>query len=150
MQDYTRRKIGAGRKEHGLYILKYLHLPLSQFPAVSLSATSELWHHRLGHPLDARLRTLANTGALGKVTFSPSNNCESCHLAKQTATSFTTSNHASSECFDLIHSDIWGLSRPYLVTHIIYLSLMIVLVILGFILCDIGLKYYKSTLISQI
>src|SRR3954469_18217254 len=54
------------------------------------------------------LRTLANTGALGKVTFSPSNNCESCHLAKQTATPFTTSNHISSERFDLIQSDIWG------------------------------------------
>src|SRR3954463_14243451 len=108
VQDHTGRKIGAGRKEHGLYVLEYLHLPLSQFPALSMSATSELWHHRLGHPSEARLRTLANTGALGKVTFSPSNNCESCHLAKQTATSFITSNHISSEHFDLIHSDIWG------------------------------------------
>src|SRR3954462_6441644 len=117
-----------------------------------MSAISELWHHRLGHPSETRLRTLANTGALRKVTFSPSNKCESCHLSKQTATSFTTSNHVSSERFDLIHSDIWDhhLSHPYPVTHITYLSLMIVFVIFGFILCDIGLKYYKSILISQI
>src|SRR4051812_32489776 len=71
-------------------------------------ATSEYWHHRLDHPSEARLRTLANTGALGKFAFSPSNKCESCHLAKQTATSFNTRNHVSSECFDLIHFDVWG------------------------------------------
>src|SRR4051812_37980807 len=92
-------------------MLEYLHLPLSQFPAISLSATFELWHRCLGHPSEARLCTLFNSGALGKFSFSSSNKCEACHLAKKTSVSFSTSNHASSECFELIHSDVWGPSR---------------------------------------
>src|SRR3954470_4718975 len=70
VQDHTGRKIGAGRKEHGLYVLEYLHLPLSAFPAISLSATSELWHRRLGHPSESRLRHLFKNVALGKFSFS--------------------------------------------------------------------------------
>src|SRR3954471_22293273 len=108
VQDHTGRKIGAGRKEHGLYVLEYLHLPLFAFPAISLSATSELWHHSLGHPSEARLRHLFKTGALGKFSFSSLNKCEHCPLAKQIATSFSSSDNVSSACFDLVHSDVWG------------------------------------------
>lgn len=102
VQDHTEQKIGAGRKAHGLYQLEYLHLPLPQF----LSATSKLWHRRLGHPSEARSRTLSNYSVLGKSTFSPSNKCESRHLAKQTVVSFTPSIEVSLECFDLIHFDV--------------------------------------------
>src|SRR4051812_27006365 len=109
VQDHTGKKIGAGCKVNGLYQLEYLHLPPSQRSALSLSATSDVWHRRLGHPSEARLRTLFNSGVLGKFLFSL-NKCETCHLSKQTATSFTSSDHVSLDCFDLVHSDIWGLA----------------------------------------
>src|SRR3954471_13421381 len=102
VQDHTGRKIGAGRKEHGLYVLEYLHLPLSTFPAISLSATFELWHHRLGHPSEARLCHLFKTGALGKFSFSPPNKCKNCPLAEKIATSFGSGDNVSSACFDLV------------------------------------------------
>src|SRR5438270_6556877 len=108
VQDHSGRKIEAGRKEHGLYVLEYLHLPLSAFPAISLSATSELWHHRLGHLSDARLRTLSTSGVLGNISSISSNKCETCRFAKQIATSFSSSDHISNACFDLVHSDVWG------------------------------------------
>ena|SRR5436189_6362956 len=127
--------IGAGRKEHGLYVLEYLHLPLSAFPAISLSATSELWHHRLGHLSDARLRTLSTSGVLGNISSISSNKCETCRFAKQIATSFSSSDHVSNACFDLVHFDVWGpsLFHPSLGMPIIFVLLMTFHAILGYI-----------------
>lgn len=56
--DHTGRKIGVGRRINGLYHLEYLRLPLSSYPAVSLSATSNLWHSRFSHLSMSRLKTL--------------------------------------------------------------------------------------------
>lgn len=55
MQDHTGWKIRKGRKTHGLYQLEHLHLPSAQHRAAILSATSDIWHRRLGYPSEARL-----------------------------------------------------------------------------------------------
>jgi len=73
---------------------------------VSLSVTSDLWHRRLEHISTSRLKTLSDSGVLGKFQFSNSNNCEGYHFAKQVVP-FGSSNHMASEIFDLFHSDIW-------------------------------------------
>ena len=51
VQDHTRRTIRSGRKVNDLYQLECLHLSSSPHPAVSLSVTSNSWHHQLGHYL---------------------------------------------------------------------------------------------------
>lgn len=56
----------------------------------------------------SRLKTLSYSGVLEKFSFSLSNKYESCQLAKQVVMSFPTSNHLSSEIFDLVQSNIWG------------------------------------------
>ena len=56
----------------------------------------------------SRLKTLSDSGVLGKFQFSSSNNCEGCRFSKQIVVPFGSSNHMALEIFDLVHSDIWG------------------------------------------
>ena len=65
VQDHT-RTIGTGRKVNDLYQLESLYLSSSPHPVVSLSVTSNLWHRQLGHLSTSRLKTLSDSGVLGK------------------------------------------------------------------------------------
>ena len=73
---------------------------------VSLSST-RLWHYRLGHPPYVKLNMMSNELRISS-DFEPSNHCSICPLAKQIRLPFISSNHLSSEPFNLIHLDIWG------------------------------------------
>ena len=66
VQDHTGRKIVTGCKINDLYQLKYLHLPSSPHPVMSLSVTSDLWHRCLGHLSSFRLKTLFDFDLFGK------------------------------------------------------------------------------------
>jgi GAG-pre-integrase domain len=37
--------------------------------------------------------------------------CDACEFAKHTRTMYPISGNKSSSCFDIVHSDVWGLSR---------------------------------------
>lgn len=104
-----------GSRKEGLYLL-------NKTPVHSLSPSllhsnkvcntmsckrSILWHSRLGHPSVQSLKVLPFDIVNFPVTI---NDCDICHLAKDTKVPFPTSSTISGKLFDLVHVDIWG---PY-------------------------------------
>lgn len=85
------------------------HLSLKhQFPAM-LPFSSTLWHQRLGYPSLARLKLLSSFIPSMSVSFD--NKCHVCPMAKQTRSSFLSSNISTSAPLCLLHCDIWGPHR---------------------------------------
>jgi len=73
---------------------------------VSTSNSNNLWHFRLGHLSDSRIKLLQHIIPDCNVV---SNKCCSvCPLAKQHRLPFHVSTSISKQSFDLIHCDIWG------------------------------------------
>lgn len=126
VQDpHTGRRIGTGRRMGNLYRLESLHLPPSAPPTLcssgSVFSAADLWHRRLGHPSEARLKLLFQTGVLGSQSSSfRLSHCESCKLAKHSALPFSIRETVSSNPFDLVHSDIWGPSPLPSMTGFLY------------------------------
>ena len=92
--------------------------PLQFIPNyLSLSCTSVLnvcedWHRKLGHPNSVVLSHLFKTGLLGTkhMDSSASISCSVCKLAKSKTLPFPSGAHRASTCFEMIHSDVWGIS----------------------------------------
>ncbi|CAL5322797.1 unnamed protein product [Camellia sinensis] len=111
----SKQQIGTGRRVGDLYVVESLHLPLTTSPTVfssfqldSLSNPFYLWHSRLRHLSTDRLRSLAQSGVLGKVSLSELTECQGCKLAKMTALPFHKSTSISDTPFSLVHTDVWG------------------------------------------
>ncbi|XP_050207369.1 uncharacterized protein LOC126656794 [Mercurialis annua] len=108
------RMIGLARKTRGLYQLdksKFENRHVISVNAVNAKpvANDFLWHNRLGHLANSRLKCLQDQCSIIKL---PSDShCKICHLAKQKKLSFPLSTSVSNNCFDMIHVDIWGPSR---------------------------------------
>ena len=77
--------------------------------AVSSIPSLTLWHARLCRASSSRVQHLASRGLLGSL-FIENFDCVSCKLRKQPILPFNTSESMSTDIFDLIHYDIWGLS----------------------------------------
>lgn len=56
----------------------------------------------MGHPSNKVLQCLLPNLELNN------EHCETCSFSKQTRLPFKQSMHESDECFNLIHSDVWG------------------------------------------
>ncbi|CAL2250163.1 unnamed protein product [Prunus armeniaca] len=117
VQDpHSKKLIGAGRREGGLYVLEKLQIlalvvssiDLSSFCLSPKSSNFYLWHSRLGHVSGSRLKYLVSTGALGNFNCHDISDCSGCKLAKFSSLPFTRSSSISLAPFDLIHSDVWG------------------------------------------
>ena len=87
----SKQQIGTGRRIGDLYVVESLHLPIatsltafSSFLLDSLSSPFSLWHSRLRHLSTDRLRSLAQSGILGKVSPSELTECRGCIVAKMT------------------------------------------------------------------
>ncbi|XP_071740182.1 uncharacterized protein [Rutidosis leptorrhynchoides] len=111
IQDLLEKKIvGTGSINHGLYMFDDSQGDNTTCIS-SCHASFNLWHHGLGHPVKPVLDLLKNT-----LNWKDKNEqfvCDTCHKAKQTRDSFSTSDHKSNVLGDLIHLDLWG---PYRVT----------------------------------
>ena len=83
------------------------------FAADFATATSDLWHFRLGHPSHAKLSLLNKI--VSDLAINKPHCCDICHLAKQKRLSFPSSTHVSNAIFDLVHCDLWG---PFFVSTI--------------------------------
>lgn len=118
VQDPNSKKlIGTGRRQGGLYVLDDLHIPshaaaasidLSSFHLTPLSSKFYLWHSRLGHISSSRLKFLCNSGVLGDLRSHDISDCSGCKLGKFSALPFNQSVSTSTAPFDLVHSDVWG------------------------------------------
>ncbi|CAH9138265.1 unnamed protein product [Cuscuta epithymum] len=104
-QDLPSRKlIGKGGFYNGLY---YLELPIGERVAMRATLDSNLWHRRLGHASNGKLRHISFLKGLQQ----NSSFCDPCLRAKQTRLPFPNSTSKSTCCFELIHCDIWGSYR---------------------------------------
>ncbi|KAJ6978380.1 hypothetical protein NC653_026695 [Populus alba x Populus x berolinensis] len=87
-------------------------------PSINSCAYSTLihnpyfWHKKLGHPNSNVLTHLMKHGNFGnKNSFSTEFlDCSSCKLGKSKALSFPSHGSRASECFEIIHTDVWGIS----------------------------------------
>ena len=87
--------------------------PLLSFACNVVSSGNKIWHRRLGHPNSDVLRTLFNSGLLGNKACSSiylSFDCTSCKLGKSKVLPFPHHASRASQCFNLIHSDVWGIA----------------------------------------
>ena len=111
----TGQKLGTGPRVGRVFPIDNLRLPLvapvfvAAADAVSSIPYFALWHARLGHASSSRVQQLASRGLLGSVS-TENFDYVSCQLGKQPALSFNSSELISTDIFDLIHSDVWGLS----------------------------------------
>ncbi|CAN1852203.1 Retrovirus-related Pol polyprotein from transposon TNT 1-94 [Linum perenne] len=117
LQDLiTNKTIGLASELKGLYHLHNLHKPNTKpisTPSHQVAASINLqhhdinlWHWRLGHPSNDRLKLLelCNNDIVNEKVL----HCEVCHLAKQKRLPFPASSFIANDIFDLIHVDIWG------------------------------------------
>ncbi|KAL6332044.1 hypothetical protein AAG906_020403 [Vitis piasezkii] len=128
VQDQVSGKmIAKGPKVGQLFPLHVSHstiipsFPLLSFACNVVGFEHKMWHRRLGHPNSDVLRTLFNFGLLGnKTCFSLdlSFDCTSCKLGKSKVLPFLHSTSRASLCFDIIHSDVWGITP--IVSHAHY------------------------------
>ncbi|KAL0533200.1 hypothetical protein IC582_030415 [Cucumis melo] len=106
----TGQTIGTGRKVGRLFELLSLQVPHPSISAPVTDSDTYWWHLRLGYASPEKLRHLISINNLNSITKFVPFNCLNCKLAKQPALSFSTSTSIYDKPFDLIHSDIWGLS----------------------------------------
>jgi hypothetical protein len=107
----TSKLLGPSHKIRRLFELYNLQI-LSHLVSSSAYATTlylDLWHSRFGHAFLSHLQLLTSQGHLGSVSFHKFDSM-SCQFGKQTKLPFNNSDSFSSTPFDLVHSDIWGLT----------------------------------------
>jgi hypothetical protein len=75
-------------------------------PHALLTASSSLWHQRLGHPAPATLERLNKLRVVScnKVDRSL---CHSCQIGKHTRLPFSVSQSITHGPFELVHCDVW-------------------------------------------
>ncbi|KAG7552999.1 Retrotransposon Copia-like N-terminal [Arabidopsis thaliana x Arabidopsis arenosa] len=107
LQDrFSRTLIGSGEEREGVYYLT--DVATAKIHTASVSSDQALWHQRLGHP---SFTVLSSLPVFSKSSSSVgSHSCDVCFRAKQTREVFPLSINKSTECFSLIHCDVWG---PY-------------------------------------
>lgn len=75
----------------------------------AMAVTIDAWHKRLGHASDIKL---SRVNFLKEVSSSFRNKvCDSCNKAKLTRLPFPISSIKTTNCFELIHCDVWGKYR---------------------------------------
>ena len=87
--------------------------PLLSFACNIIGSGNKMWHRRLGPPNFDVLRTSFNSGLLGNKACSSldlSFDCTSCKLGKRKVLPFPHHASRASQCFDIIHSDVWGIA----------------------------------------
>ena len=69
---------------------------------------SLLWHCRLGHINERRIKELHTNGFLGQFDFESLDSCETCLGGKMTKAPFTKKGERVKELLGLIHTDVCG------------------------------------------
>jgi hypothetical protein len=80
---------------------------------VTVNTPNEVWHKRLGHPNYVVLTHMLNSGLLGNKEQAFKNlsfHCFVCKLGKSKTLSFSFHGSRAKKCFDIVHSDVWGIS----------------------------------------
>jgi len=110
-EQVSGKVIAKGPKVGRLFPLQFIssHLSLASNNVLN---SYEDWHRKLGHPNYIVLSHLFKIGLLGnkQVICTIYVSCPVCKLAKSKTLPFPSGAHRASNCFDMIHSDVWGMS----------------------------------------
>lgn len=99
--------IGVDELRMEFIIISRVALPISLISEGMGSHT--LWHWRIGHPSNHHLSLLPQISS--SHLDSKFTSCDVCFCAKQTRSSFPTSDNKVIDIFEIIHCGIWGLYR---------------------------------------
>jgi hypothetical protein len=116
----TWKTIGLGKEKGGLFHLllqnaSELHSSVSISASANASsstaspfksASANVWHYRLGHVSNSRIKLLQSL--IPSIDCNSADVCTVCPLAKQRKLSFPVSISTSQSVFEMIHCDIWG------------------------------------------
>ena len=103
----TNQTLHQGPCHKGLYPLHTCSNFSTKSALVSSTATSMLWHQRLGHPSPSLFNNVVKQFHL-PTTYSLQFNCYQCNMAKSHKLPFSPSLSVSHSPFDLLHMDVWG------------------------------------------
>lgn len=116
--------IGYASVCKGLYLLQSFGRNLA--PSFTFSYEHDnvnLWHYRLGHPGHKILEKMCK--AFPYIQIANDDSCDICHFVKQHKLPFPKNISLSSDCFDMIHCDIWGpISTPSVHGHKYFLTVV--------------------------
>lgn len=104
-----RTLIGAGEEREGVYYFTGVSAARVHKASKDVGSSEVLWHRRLGHPSDSVLLYLPECDRTSS-SFEEIKSCDICFRAKQTRETFNDSINKASDCFSLVHADVWG---PY-------------------------------------
>jgi hypothetical protein len=114
VQDQVSGKILAKEPKVGRLFPLHFSIPRNlSLACMTINNPSEVWHKRLGHPNSAILSRLFNSGLIGNkehVSKLLSFDCCVCKLGKSKTLSFPSHGSRAAKCFDIVHSDVWGIS----------------------------------------
>jgi transposase InsO family protein len=104
---------GVAHLMNGLYVLDTNEHVLSverdkKKRKFSHESTTLMWHCRLGHINEKRIKRLQNVGLLDQFVFEPIDTCESCLMGKMTKAPFTNKGTRANGLLDLVHTDVCG------------------------------------------
>jgi hypothetical protein len=97
---------------NGLFILNLDDAPIcnvsAKRPRLNELSPTYLWHCRLGHISENRMKRLHDDGLLTSFDFESYETCESCLLGKMTKAPFTGFPERASDLLELVHTDVCG------------------------------------------
>uniref|UniRef100_A0A2N9IA16 Retrovirus-related Pol polyprotein from transposon TNT 1-94 n=1 Tax=Fagus sylvatica TaxID=28930 RepID=A0A2N9IA16_FAGSY len=118
VQDQMSGQVIAKGPKHGRLFSLQIPAPRNLPPFLSLlcnksRVSPEVWHKRLGHPNSRILSYLLKSGLLNnKEHFSSAvfSDCATCKLGKSKILPFPSEGSRATHSFEIIHSDVWGIS----------------------------------------
>ena len=100
------RVLARGKKTGTLYMTSS---PRDTIAVANASTDTSLWHRRLGHMSEKRMKILLSKGKLPELKSINFDMCESYILGKQKNVSFLkTGRTPKAEKLELVHTDLWG------------------------------------------
>ena len=121
------KEIAKGPKCRRLFPLDFSKISRTRFPnnvfCFTVRDNCQLWHNRLGHPHSKALSLMLNSGLLNKsigLSFCFPFDCAACKMGKREILPFLISTSHSTRCFDLVHSDVWGIAPALSHAHYKY------------------------------
>ncbi|KAG6501099.1 hypothetical protein ZIOFF_040967 [Zingiber officinale] len=106
--------IAKGPKVGRLFPLQFSVPRNLSFSSIVTANKADIWHKRLGHPNNVILSNLMKNGFLGDNIQSFKHllplACTTCKLGKSKVLPFPTHGGRAKTCFEIIHSDVWGIT----------------------------------------
>ena len=84
-----------------------------------------MWHKRLGHPALSVVNQILDSCNIARTQKIRLDSCNSCQLAKSHKLPFSLSPSIAEKPFELIHTDLWGLSPVRSISGALYFLLFI-------------------------